>query len=345
MDSNRDIALPAADKTSQPVVMSGMRPTGKLHLGHYMGVLKNWLWLQNEKKVPCFFSIANWHALTTKNTPEETAQLKTHITNMALDWLAAGLDPEKVTLFVQSDVPEIAELHLLLSMITPAKWVQTDPTLKDMVAMLSDDLSYGLLGYPVLQTVDILSVKATHVPVGKDQLAHLEISRDIAKRFNHQFKTKLFAEPRPLLTETPLLMGLDGRKMGKSFNNAIFLSDTAEETFKKIKTATTDPKRVKRNDPGEPNDCQVVYPYYQVFTSKETIGLTEKECREAKRGCMDCKKQLSDAINTMLAPLRQRRQEFEQNKADVQAILAAGGKKARKKVQETLDAVKPLMGV
>lgn len=327
--------LPASAK----VVMSGMRPTGKLHLGHYMGVLKNWVSLQND--YPCFFSIADWHALTTQY--DNTANLRENIIEMALDWLAAGIDPQKATLFVQSSIPEIAELHLLLSMLTPAKWVQTDPTLKDMVAMLHEDLSYGLLGYPVLQTVDILSVRAGLVPVGKDQLAHLEISRDIARRFNHVYQSELFAEPRPLLTETPMLIGLDGRKMGKSYNNAIFLSDSADETWAKVKTAITDPARVKRTDPGNPEDCEVVFKYYEVFADPAAQSLAAEECRTATRGCMDCKKILGEMINAQMAPMRERRALYAADKAQVAQLLKEGGAKARATCQETLQQVKALM--
>jgi tryptophanyl-tRNA synthetase len=328
-------ALPASAK----VVMSGMRPTGRLHLGHYMGVLRNWIALQEQ--FPCFFMVADWHALTTKY--DTTDNLKTDILDMALDWLAAGIDPQKATMYVQSGIPEEAELHLLLSMITPAKWVQTDPTLKDMVAMLHEDLSYGLLGYPILQTVDILSVKAGLVPVGKDQLAHLEISRDIARRFNHLYQVDFFAEPRPLLTETPMLIGLDGRKMGKSYNNAIFLSDTADETWRKIKTAITDPARVKRDDPGEPAHCEVVYKYYEAFAPQETIDLAATECRAASRGCMDCKKILADIINAHMAPLRERRALYAEDRAQVERILKEGGEKARAICQDTLRHVKDIM--
>jgi tryptophanyl-tRNA synthetase len=329
-----------AGKTPQPqVVMSGMRPTGKLHLGHYMGVLRNWVTLQDQ--YPCFFSIADWHALTTKY--DDTSNIREDILEMALDWLAAGIDPSKATMFVQSTIPEIAELHLLMSMITPAKWVQTDPTLKDMVAMLHEDLSYGLLGYPVLQTVDILSVRAGLVPVGKDQLAHLEISRDIARRFNHIYKTDIFAEPRPLLTETPLLTGLDGRKMGKSYGNAIFLSETADETLKKVKTAITDPARIKRTDPGNPEDCEVVFKYYEAFAPAEVRNLAAEECRSAARGCMDCKKILAEVINETMAPMRERRALYATDRAQVEQVLKEGSLKARVACQETLAKVKTVM--
>ncbi len=325
---------------SQPkTIMSGMRPTGKLHLGHYMGVLQNWVRLQDD--FTCYFSVADWHALTTKY--DETDALVENIFNMALDWLAAGVDPTKSTLYVQSSIPEIAEMHLLLSMLTPAKWVQTDPTLKDMVQMLHEDLSYGLLGYPVLQTVDILSVRGELVPVGKDQLAHLEISRDIARRFNHVYQTDLFPEPKPLLTEVPLLMGLDGRKMGKSYGNAIYLADSEEETWQKIRTAITDPARIKKTDPGNPEDCQAVYPYYEIFADEAATALAAEECRQALRGCMDCKKILTEIINAKLRPLRERRKTFEADPAQVWKILEDGGKRARETAHQTLQQVKQVM--
>lgn len=342
-----DTSLPTSEPSTDPnphpitsnVVMSGMRPTGKLHLGHYMGVLRNWVGLQD--RFPCFFSIADWHALTTKY--DATGNLRNDILEMALDWLAVGIDPQKVTMYVQSTIPEIAEMHLLLSMLTPAKWVQTDPTLKDMVAMLHEDLSYGLLGYPVLQTVDILSVRGGQVPVGKDQLAHLEISRDIARRFNHVYQTDLFAEPRPLLTETPLLIGLDGRKMGKSFNNAIFLSETADETWAKIKAAITDPARVKRTDPGKPEHCEVVFKYYEAFAPQGPRDLAAEECRTAARGCMDCKKILAEIINEELRPIRERRAAYAADMGEVERILREGGKKARAVCQDTLARMKEAM--
>ncbi len=340
--STAHISADAAVKAIPPDqrrVMSGMRPTGRLHLGHYMGVLRNWVTLQDQ--YPCFFMVADWHALTTKY--DSTDAFKNDIYEMALDWLAAGIDPEKATLYVQSAVPEEAVLHLLLSMITPAKWVQTDPTLKDMVAMLHEDLSYGLLGYPILQTVDILSVRGNLVPVGKDQLAHLEISRDIARRFNHMYGANFFIEPRPLLTETPLLLGLDGRKMGKSYGNAIFLSETADETWLKIKTAITDPARVKRTDPGTPEHCEVVYKYYEAFASDAATQLAAEECRTAARGCMDCKKILTEVVNEQLAPMRARRALYAADRAQVERILAEGAQKAQAVCADTVQQVKTLM--
>lgn len=322
-------------------VMSGMRPTGKLHLGHYVGVLKNWIQLQHQYQ--CFFSIVDWHALTTKYT--QPGQIQQNIVDVALDWLASGLDPEKCTIFVQSRIPEIAELHLLLSMVTPNKWVETDPTLKDMVQMLHDDLTYGLLGYPVLQTADILSVKGDLVPVGKDQLAHLEISRDIVTRFNHLYQHEVFPSPKPLLTDTPLLPGIDNRKMGKSYDNGIYLADSEDETWAKLKKGITDEHRVKRDDPGNPDHCHVIYPYYRVFASEAAQALAAEECRSAARGCMDCKKILFESLMETLRPLRQRRMELANNLDYVHQVLDKGSQNARTICQQTLQEVKVLMGI
>ncbi len=313
-------------------VMSGMRPTGRLHLGHYYGVLQNWTKLQEQHN--CYFMVADWHALTTKYN--EAGQIKNHIREIVLDWLAAGVDPEKATIYVQSAIPEIAELHLLFSMITPLPWVQGDPTLKDMVKMLHEDLNYGLLGYPILQTADVLVMRGDTVPVGKDQLAHLEISRDIARRFNHLYQTDLFPEPQPLLTEMPLMLGVDGQKMGKSANNAIFLADTEDETWQKIRTAVTDPKRVKKTDAGNPEDCTAVYPFYEFFATQEATELAAEECKTAARGCMDCKKILVEFVNETLKPLRQRRQLFAQDPSQVDDIIAKGIEQAREQASQTL---------
>lgn len=332
--------------------MSGMRPTGKLHLGHYMGVLKNWLSFQNDYE--CFFAIADWHALTTKF--DQTENLKQNIIDVALDWLACGINPEKSVIYVQSLVPETAELHLLLSMITPQNWVERDPTLKDMVKILRGDveeseeaqsysglISYGLLGYPVLQTADIIQFNASLVPVGTDQLAHLEISRDIVRRFNHLYKTSLIKEPQPKLTETPLLKGIDGQKMGKSFNNDIKISDTEEATTKKIMQAITDRSRIKKTDPGHPDLCEVVCPYYETFADEETIKRQKYECENALRGCADCKRELASIINIQFKDIRQKRLEFEKNPAYIQEILELGSQKAREKASEFLKEIKKEM--
>ncbi len=320
-------------------VMSGMRPTGRLHLGHYVGVIRNWVKLQHE--YDCYFSIVDWPALTTQY--DNTASLKDNVMEVALDWLASGIDPEKATVYIQSQVPEIAELHLLLSMMTPNKWVETDPTLKDMVKMLHEDLTYGLLGYPILQSADILSVKGDLVPIGKDQLAHLEITRDIVTRFNHIYQTELFPSPKPLLTETPLLPGLDGRKMGKSYGNAIYLADTEEDTWAKLKQGITDPARVRRNDPGNPENCEVIYKYYEVFAPEPVKALAAEECRTAARGCMYCKKILLDCVIEELRPLRERRAELAKDPGYVQKLLHAGSERAREVCAETMRDVREAM--
>lgn len=332
--------------------MSGMRPTGRLHLGHYLGVLKNWVALQEQH--PCFYMVADFHALTTRW--QDTEAMASYVHDMVLDWLAVGLDPEQCTIYVQSAVPEDAELHLLLSMLTPVKWCETDPTLKDMVTMArgataegDDDedagYTYGLLGYPVLQTADILKVRGALVPVGKDQAAHLEISRDIARRFNHTYGAEVFPEPRPLFTEVPRLVGLDGRKMGKSYNNAIFLSDSADDTWQKLRTAITDPARVKREDPGNPEACVAVFPYYKLFASEPVIQQAAEECRMAKRGCVDCKKILAEVMNETLAPIRARRAALATDPGTVARILAEGNARTREAAADTLRAAKAAMGM
>ncbi len=335
-----------------PIVMSGMRPTGLLHLGHYMGVLRNWVALQQQ--YPCYFMIADWHALTTKL--DDTQHLATHTLETLIDWLACGLDPEKSTLYVQSSVPAIAELHLLLSMATPNKWLETDPTLKDMVALLrapngaeasgGGELTYGLLGYPLLQTADILAMGGSLVPVGKDQVAHLEISRDIARRFNHLLPPTptdtepLFVEPKPLLSDTPVLLGLDGRKMSKSYNNTIFLKDSDDETWAKLKTAVTDAQRVRKEDPGDPEACVGVFPNYRIFAEEAEQEQVAEACRKAAWGCMACKKQLAERINEALRPVRERRAVFENDPAQLQALLKAGAEAANAQAGQTLQRLK-----
>lgn len=326
-------------------IMSGMRPTGKLHLGHYIGVLKNWVKLQHEYE--CFFAIADWHALTTKY--DQTDSLKQDVTDITLDWLACGIDPEVSTIYLQSLVPETAELHVYFSMITPQNWVERDPTLKDMIKILrSNDndkpsVSYGLMGYPVLQTADILTFNASLVPVGIDQVAHIEICRDIASRFNRIYKTDFLNEPKPKLTEVPMLKGVDGQKMGKSFNNDIKISDTEEITTKKIKQAITDRNRVKKTDPGNPDECEVVYPYYKIFADESTLQKVCTECKNAQRGCADCKMELAGIVNESLKSIRQRRLELEGNPSEIDQIIRNGSEKARKTAKEVLYKVKNII--
>jgi len=322
--------------------MSGMRPTGKLHIGHYMGVLRNWVAFQDEYE--SFFCVADWHALTTKY--DQTEELRQNIVDVVMDWIASGINPEKSIIYVQSLVPETTELHLLLSMITPQNWVERDTTLKDMVKMLREgesNLSYGLLGYPILQTADIIQFNASLVPVGKDQLAHLEISRDITRRFNHIYKTDFFIEPQPKLTEVPLLKGIDGQKMGKSFNNDIKISDNEEATTKKIMQAITDRSRLKKTDPGHPDQCEVVCPYYDIFADEETAKKAKYECANAIRGCADCKRELAGIINEYFRPVREKRRELEQNIDYVHNVIRDGSDKARQTANQTLKRVKEIM--
>ena len=333
-------------------IMSGMRPTGKLHLGHYMGVLKNWLSFQDDYE--CFFAIADWHALTTKF--DQTENLKQNIVDVALDWLACGINPEKSVIYLQSLVPETAELHLLLSMITPQNWVERDPTLKDMIKILRGDIeetettqsysglvSYGLMGYPVLQTADIIQFNASLVPVGTDQLAHLEISRDIVRRFNHLYKTSLIKEPQPKLTKTPLLKGIDGQKMGKSFNNDIKISDSEEITTKKIMQAITDRTRIKKTDPGHPELCEVVCPYFEIFADEETVKKQRHNCENAIWGCADCKRELASIINSQFKDIREKRQELEKNPDFIHQIIKTGSQIAKEKSSIFLKEIKKEM--
>lgn len=327
-----------------------MRPTGKLHIGHYMGVLRNWLEFQHN--YDSYFCIADWHALTTKYN--QTENFKENIINVALDWLASGIDPEKSTIYLQSLVPETAELHIYLSMITPQNWVERSPTLKDMIKMMrgiteeeqhesSGFVTYGLLGYPILQSADILSFNAELVPVGTDQLAHLEISRDIARRFNYIYKTDFLKEPQPKLTQTPLLKGIDGQKMGKSFNNDIKISDSEDETTKKIMRAITDRARIKRTDVGHPEDCEVIFEYYKIFATPELVESVSQECRCAERGCADCKKQVAGIVNDYFRETRNKRAEFEENIDIVHKIIAEGSQKARATAGTVLKDIKNIM--
>ncbi len=324
-------------------IVSGMRPTGKLHLGHYLGVLTNWVNLQDE--FDCFFFVADWHALTTKF--DKTEDLKQNTIDVVLDWLAAGIDPDKAVIYAQSHVPEIAELHVYLSMITPQNWVERDPTLKDLAKMVrsADDdnkpsVSYGLLGYPVLMAADIMMFNVDYVPVGIDQVAHIEIARDIARRFNHLYNVELFKEAVPKLTKIPLLKGLDGQKMGKSFHNDIKISDDEQTTAKKIMQAITDRSRARKDDPGHPDKCEVAFSYWEAFGEPDIIEVVKAECMAGKRGCVDCKKQLACLVNEKLRPLRERRKYYENNLDEVHKIINEGSQKARVEAAKVLAQVK-----
>lgn len=323
-------------------VLSGMRPTGRLHLGHLFGALGNWRKLQDEYE--CFFFIADWHALTTDYA--SPGGIKEYTLEVAIDWLAAGIDPERSTLFVQSSLPEHAELHLLLSMITPLPWLERVPTYKEQMQELRDkDLNtYGFLGYPLLQAADILIYKADYVPVGEDQLPHIELCREIARRFNHLYKS-VFVEPQALLTEFPRIPGTDGRKMSKSYGNAIYLSDPPEGIKAKIKPMVTDPARKRRWDPGNPDVCPV-YDLHRVFTPKgERESYVVPGCRTASIGCLDCKGVLLKYMIPALQPISEKRHELAQQPEVVREILEEGTRRARKVASETLAEVKEAIGV
>jgi tryptophanyl-tRNA synthetase len=388
-----------------------MRPTGRLHLGHYHGVLKNWIQLQHEYE--CYFFVADWHALTTHY--DEPYDIEQFTTDTALDWLAAGVSPGSATLFVQSRVPEHAELHLLLSMITPVSWLERVPSYKDQQVKLADrDLStYGFLGYPVLQSADILMYRAGNVPVGADQVAHVELTREIARRFNHIYgrepgfeqhaeaavkkmgkkaariyiehrrsyqergdsealekaqallasqqnlsvgdRERLFGylegsgriilpEPQALLTEAPKVLGLDGEKMSKSLDNTIRLREDPAIVEQKIRTMRTDPARVRRNDPGDPDKCPV-FSLHEIYSTREVKSWATQGCRSASIGCVDCKGPLIDAINAEQAPIRERATQFENDPDLLRSILLEGSEKARDSARETLEEVRGAIGI
>jgi tryptophanyl-tRNA synthetase len=322
-----------------------MRPTGKLHLGHYVGALQNWVKLQSTHE--CFFFVADWHALTTDYA--DTSRVKQNCIEMVLDWLAAGLDPDQATMFIQSHVPEHAELNLLLSMITPLGWLERVPTYKEQRDNIKDkDLgTYGFLGYPVLQSADILIYKADFVPVGEDQVAHIELTREIARRFNGFYSGKrecVFPEPQPLLTPAAKLPGTDGRKMSKSYGNALLLTDPEPVIRQKLKTMVTDPARMRRSDPGNPDVCPVG-DLHKIFSDKETIAKVDVGCRSAGIGCIECKSWAANFVVQALAPLQERRRKYEENPRLAWDILEAGSEKARKSASATMAEVREAMNL
>jgi len=327
------------------LIVSGMRPTGKLHLGHYLGVIQNWVDLQY--KYDSYFFVADWHALTTKY--DKTDELRNDVLDVTIDWLASGIDPEKSTIYVQSHIPEIAELNVYLGMVTPQNWVERDPTLKDMAKILrtkegqNSQISYGLMGYPVLMSADIMMMNANAVPVGIDQVAHIEITRDIARRFNNIYKTEFFNEPQPILNNCSLICGLDGNKMGKSFQNDIKISDTEEVTAKKVMTAITDRSRMRKTDLGHPDECEVAFKYWSIFGTEEEIAQVRCECEKGERGCADCKRQLGAKINEKFAQIREKRRYYETHIDEVKDILTEGSKKARKRAGEVISEVRELV--
>lgn len=392
-------------------VLSGMRPTGQLHLGHYHGVLKNWARLQHEYN--CFFFVADWHALTTEY--ENPQVITDSVWDMVIDWLAAGIEPSAATLFIQSKVPEHAELHLLLSMITPLGWLERVPTYKDQQEKLKEkDLAtYGFLGYPLLQSADILVYKATRVPVGEDQVPHVEMSREITRRFNHLYgrepgfeelveaaikkmgkknaqlyrelrrrfqeqgdvealdkarafletqqnltlgdRERLFGhlegegkvilpEPQALLTPAARMPGLDGQKMSKSYGNTIALREPPEQVERKLRTMPTDPARVRRTDPGDPEKCPV-WQFHRVYSDDEVKEWVQKGCRTAGIGCLDCKQPIIDAIQSELKPIRERAQEYARHPEEIQRIIKEGNEAAREVARETMAEVRQAMGL
>ncbi len=316
-----------------------MRPTGKLHLGHLVGALNNWIDLQ--KKYDCIFGIVDWHALMGEY--EQSKEIRENILDMAIDWIACGIDPEKSIIFVQSHVPEHIELQMIFSCITPLGWLERNPTYKEQLREIKtrDLQTLGFLGYPVLQAADIMLYKANAVPIGEDQLPHIELTREIARRFNHIYKTKFFADCEAILTKTPRLLGLDGRKMSKSYLNAINLSDSEKEITKKVKSMFTDLKRIKLNDPGHPDECNV-YSYYEVFAPAKTNKVHEW-CKEAQKGCTDCKMILADVLINHLSAIRKKRSELEKNKDRVWDILEDGRKRAQKIAQKTMAEIKEVV--
>lgn len=325
----------------RPRILSGMRPTGALHLGHLVGALENWRRLQDEYE--CYYCIVDWHALTTDYA--DPGNIRASILEVATDWLAAGLDPEKSTLFIQSDVPQHAELHLLLSMIVPLPWLERVPTYKEQQNNLSDkDLStYGFLGYPLLQTADIGVYKADAVPVGEDQAPHIELTREIVRRFNHLYGAVLH-EPKTLLTRTPRVPGTDGRKMSKSFGNAIFLKDPPETVKKKLRPMITDPARKRRTDPGNPDVCPV-FDLHKAFSPAQTQGWAAEGCRTAGIGCIECKDRLAGHVVDRMAGIYERRPAFEARPDTVWDTLKAGAVKARATAEATMIDVRAAMKI
>ena len=323
-------------------ILSGMQPSGQLHLGNYHGALKNWIAMQDD--FDCFFFIADLHSLTTLY--ENPQLLKKYSFEVAVDWLSSGLDPGKCTLFVQSEISEHAELHLILSMMVPVPWLERNPTYKEKQDEVKnvDMSSYGFLGYPVLQTADIVLYKANAVPVGIDQVPHLELSREIIRRFNKLYKKKVFVEPEAKISDVPKLNGIDGRKMSKSYNNAIFLSDSEKDITKKVKGMLTDPARGRRDDPGDPDACNL-FPMHKIYSPIEEQEEIISACRKAEIGCGDCKLKLADNLLKSMLPSMEKRKEIAARPKDVYEILHVGTEKARAVARATLLEAKTAMKI
>ncbi len=314
-------------------VLSGMQPSGLMHLGNHLGALENWKSLQDQYE--CYFFVADWHALSTNYA--DTSRIREFSRELLIDWLAAGIDPERSTVFIQSRIPEHAVLHLLLSMMTPISWLERNPTYKEKQEEIKEkDLStYGFLGYPVLQAADILLYKPDFVPVGKDQLPHLELTRELARRFNDIYKTQVFPEPKEHLTKFPKVMGTDGRKMSKSYGNTINLSDAEPVVRQKLKTMVTDPARVRRNDPGNPDICPV-YDFHKIYSPPSTQDQINKDCRTAAIGCIDCKKLVADRIVERLTPVWDARGRLSKDPAYLNNIVTEGSNRASEVAKATL---------
>jgi tryptophanyl-tRNA synthetase len=325
----------------RPRILSGMRPTGPLHLGHLTGALDNWVRLQDE--YDCYYTVVDWHALTTDYA--DPSAIRANIVEVATDWLAVGIDPARSTLFIQSLVPEHAELHLLLSMITPLSWLERVPTYKEIQQQLTEkDLStYGFLGYPLLQTADIIVYKANAVPVGEDQAPHVELTREVVRRFNHLYG-EVFPEPKTLLTASPRTPGTDGRKMSKSYGNSVYLGDAPDVIRQKIKPMVTDPARKRRTDPGNPDICPV-FDLHKAFSPKDSQDWAAAGCRSAGIGCLDCKGRLLDHLLARLEGIHARRTELAARPDTVWDILLSGSKKARETAAATMDEVRTAMKI
>ncbi|OGQ21745.1 MAG: tryptophan--tRNA ligase [Deltaproteobacteria bacterium RIFCSPLOWO2_02_FULL_44_10] len=323
-------------------ILSGNRPTGKLHWGNYFGAIQQWVELQ--EKYDCFYFIADWHALTTGY--EHSEEIAPSVKECLLDWLAAGIDPKKCTLFLQSWVPEHAELHLLLSMITPLGWLERVPSYKEMKEQLkgTDLNTYGFFGYPVLQTGDIVLYQAKFVPVGEDQVSHIELSREIVRRFHHITKSEVFVEPKPLLTKTPRIPGTDGRKMSKSYGNAIYMADDDKTIETKMMQTITDPGRKRRYDPGNPDICNI-YAYHKLYTDAEKVAWIDKECRSGQLGCVECKQICIQNALEFWRPIRQRREQWESQKEKLLDMLRESSKKAQHVAAVTMQLVRKAMGL
>ena len=317
-------------------ILSGMRPTGPLHIGNLLGALGNWLKMQ--ERYDCFFFVADWHAMTSSY--EDTNNIREYVKNIMIDWLSVGLSPEKCTLFVQSEIPEHTELFLILSMITPVPWLERNPTYKEQIVQLEnkDVSTFGFLGYPVLQAADIIMYKANGVPVGIDQVPHVEITREIARRFNYLYGNT-FPEPEAILTQNPKILGWDRRKMSKSYNNAIYLSDNPKEITSKVSKMVTDPNRPRKTDPGNPDICNV-FNFHKIYTDSDIVENINLTCRTAEIGCVECKKIMGENLIKALEPIYKQRDYYEKHPDIVDDIIVQGRQKARQVAQQTMEEVR-----